>query len=93
MPAITLSLPPTASRRCYCWAHAQRYFIEALKALGLNPNKLPLKAPDKARRPLKALGFIRQLYALEHRVREQTPAERLVVRQAESVAVLNELHV
>ncbi len=76
----------------YCWAHARRYFIEALKVLGLNPNKLPLKAPDKARRPLKALGFIRHLYALEHRVREQTSAERLAVRQAESVPVLNELH-
>lgn len=76
----------------YCWAHARRYFIEALKALGLNPNKLPLKAPDKARRPLQALGLIRQLYALEHRVREQTAAERLAVRQAESVPVLNDLH-
>ena len=69
-----------------------RYFIEALKALGLNPNKLPLKAPDKGRRPLKALGLIRQLYAIEHRIREQTPTERLAVRQAESVPVFNELH-
>ena len=76
----------------YCFAHARRYFIEALKALGLNPNKLPLKAPDKARRPLQALGFIRQLYAIEHRLREQTPAERLAVRQTESVSVLNALH-
>ena len=76
----------------YCWAHARRYFIEALKALGLNPNKLPLKAPDKARRPLKALDFIRQLYAIEQRVREQTPTERLAVRQTESVPVLNALH-
>ena len=54
----------------YCWAHARRYFIEALKALGLNPNQLPLKAPDKARRPLKVLGFIRQLYAIEERIRD-----------------------
>ena len=76
----------------YCWAHARRYFIEALKAQGLNPNKLPLKAPDKARRPLKALGLIRQLYAIEQRVREHTAAERLALRQAESVAVLNALH-
>ena len=33
MPAIT---------PVYCWAHARRYFIESLKTLGLNPNKLPL---------------------------------------------------
>ena len=70
------------------WAHARRYFIEALKALGLNPNKLPLKAPDKARRPLQALTLIRQLYALEHRVREQISA----ARQAENVPVLTDLH-
>ena len=61
-----------------------------VKALGLNPNKLPLKRPDKARRPLKALGLIRHLYAIEHRIREQTPAERLVARQADSVPMLDE---
>lgn len=75
----------------YCFAHARRYFIEALKALGLNPNKLPLKPPDKARRPLKALGFIRHLYAIEHRIRDQAAAERLAARQADSVPVLNDL--
>jgi transposase len=77
----------------YCFAHARRYFIEALKAHGLNPNKLPAKPPDKARRPLKALGFIRHLYAIEHRLREKDPAERLAVRQSDSVAVLNDLRV
>ena len=75
----------------YCFAHARRYFIDALKALGLNPNKLPPKPPDKPRRPLKALGFIRHLYAIEHQICEQTPAERLVARQADSVPVLDEL--
>ena len=76
----------------YCFAHARRYFIEALKALGLNPNKLPPKPPDKACRPLQALGFIRHLYAIEHRIREASPAERLAARQADSVPVLNDLH-
>jgi transposase len=76
----------------YCFAHARRYFIEALKAQGLNPNKLPPKPPDKARRPLKALGFIRHLYAIEHRVREHLPAERRAARQAESLSVLHDLH-
>lgn len=75
----------------YCFAHARRYFIEALKAHGLNPNKLPPKPPDKARRPLKALGFIRHLYAIEHRVREHPPAERRSARQAESLPVLHDL--
>ncbi len=75
----------------YCLAHARRDFIEALKAHGLNPNKLPPKPPDKARRPLKALGFIRHLYAIEHRLRGKDAAERLRVRQADSLPVLSDL--
>ncbi len=75
----------------YCFAHARRYFTDALKALGLNPNKLPPKPPDKARRPLKARGFIRQLYAIEQRLRTATPTERGAARQAESVPVLKAL--
>ena len=31
----------------YCFAHARRYFIEALKAQGLKPNKLPPKPPTR----------------------------------------------
>ena len=75
----------------YCFAHARRYFTDALKALGLNPNKLPLIPPDKARRPLKALNFIRHLYVIEQRIRTSTPEERLAARQAESVPVLKAL--
>jgi len=75
----------------YCFAHARRYFVEALKVLGLNPNTLPPKPPDKARRPLKALGFIRHLYAIEHRLREAPPDVRLAARQADSVPVLHDL--
>jgi transposase len=75
----------------YCFAHARRYFTDALKALGLNPNKLPLIPPDKARRPLKALNFIRHLYAIEQRIRAASPAERLAARQAESIPVLSTL--
>jgi transposase len=60
----------------YCFAHARRYFTDALKALGLNPARLPDKPPDKARRPLRAIGFIRQLYAIEHRLRDAPAEER-----------------
>ena len=74
----------------YCFAHARRYFIDVLKGLGLNPNQLPHKPPDKARRPLKALGFIRRLYAVEQRQRDAAPEVRYAARQAESVLVLRE---
>ena len=72
----------------YCFAHARRYFTDALKALGLNPAKLPDKPPDKARRPLRAIMFIRQLYAIEHRVRGEPAEVRYEARQRESLPVL-----
>ena len=75
----------------YCFAHARRYFTDALKTLGLNPNQLPATPPDSARRPLKALGFIRHLYAIEHRLRGDTPAQRLAARHTESIPVLDAL--
>lgn len=75
----------------YCFAHARRRFTDALKTLGLNPNKLPEKPPDKARRILKGLSFIRHLYAIEHRIREHPPDERYAIRQGESMPVLERL--
>jgi len=75
----------------YCFAHARRRFVDALKALGLNPKKLPEKPPDKARRPIKGLSFIRSLYEIERRIRGRPPDERFAVRQGESVPVLEQL--
>lgn len=77
-----------------CMAHARRYFIDAVKACGVNPNKLPPKPPDKARRPLKALGYINTVYTIERRLRNRgaDADERYRVRQAESVPVLDALH-
>lgn len=77
--------------RLYCWVHVRRRFVEVLKSLGLNPKKLPEKPPPKARRALQALGFIKTLYAVERRIAEKPPDERLRVRQAESVPVLEKL--
>ena len=74
--------------RLYCWAHARRGFIDVLKSLGLNPNELPPKPPPKARRALKAIGFIKTLYTIERRIRDKPPDERYRVRQTESLPVL-----
>ena len=62
-----------------------------LKSLGLNPKKLPANPPAKARRALVALQHIRTLYAIERRIRDQSPHERRAARQAESVPVLHKL--
>jgi transposase len=77
--------------RLYCWVHVRRRFVEVLKSLGLNPKKLPDKPPPKARRALKAIGFIKTLYTIERRIADKPPDERLRVRQAESVPVLAKL--
>ena len=57
----------------------------------MNPNKLPPDPPAKARRALSALRRIRTLYALERRIRDKPPDQRLRARQAESVPVLDAL--
>lgn len=80
-----------AIKQLYCFAHARRHFVDGLKALGLNPNKLPPQPPDKARRLLKGLGFIKNLYAIERRIRDQPPEQRHRVRLRDSVPVLERL--
>ena len=82
----------TGLTRVYCFAHVRRQFTDALKALGLNPRKLPDKAPDKARRALRGLSFIRNLYAIEHRARGEPPDERKRIRDHHSRPVLDTLH-
>jgi len=78
--------------RVLCLAHARRHFVDALKTMGINPNKLPAKPPDKARRLLTALGYLRQVYAIERRIRGRPPDERYAVRQDETLPVLERLH-
>jgi transposase len=78
--------------RVLCMAHARRYFVDGLKAQGINPNKLPAKPPDKARRLLTALGYFRGLYEIERRIRGRDPEERYAVRQAESRPKLERFH-
>ncbi|MCW5738437.1 MAG: IS66 family transposase [Enhydrobacter sp.] len=75
----------------HCFAHARRHFVDGLKALGINPAKLPAKPPDKARRLLRGLAFIRTLYTIERRISELPPTERHAVRLAESALVLERL--
>lgn len=50
-----------------CWAHARRYFFDA-------------QSTDPERAGV-ALGYIRQLYQVEERAAQKTPAERLALRQ------------
>lgn len=75
-----------------CWAHARRKFDEVMKAAGINPRKTPTsKPPPKARKAARALGFMRQLFAIEHRLRNASAQMRHHARQADSAPVLEKL--
>lgn len=59
-----------------CWAHCRRRFFEIAKAQ---------KGPGLA---AQALQWIARLYAIESRVKDQTPDIKLAARQAEALPVL-----
>jgi transposase len=60
-----------------CWAHARRKFFEARS-----------NAPREAN---QVLEWVRQLYDVEDRARDLTPVERQVLRQQESVLILDRI--
>ena len=78
-------------RQLHCFAHSRRHFVDGIKALGLNPARLPAKPPDKARRLLRGLGPIRTLYTIERRIYDRPPDERHAARLTESRPVLERL--
>ncbi len=63
--------------RAGCWSHARRKFVDAEKV-----------APEIAR---AAVELLRPLYALEKQAKDVSVAERLKLRQAQSVPILAEL--
>src|SRR3984893_9995424 len=66
-----------AIARAGCWSHARRKFVEAEKT-----------APEIAR---EAVDLIGRLFAVEKQAKDMSVAERLALRQTQSVAVLAEL--
>jgi transposase len=66
-----------AIRRAGCWSHARRKFVEAEKT-----------APEIA---CEAVDLIGQLFAVEKQAKDVSVAERLALRQTQSVPVLAEL--
>jgi hypothetical protein len=66
-----------AITRAGCWSHARRKFVEAEKT-----------APEIAR---EAVNLIGQLFAVEKQAKDVSVAERLALRQTQSVSVLAEL--
>lgn len=66
-----------------CWAHARRYFVEAL-------NALPAPARKKGGTPAHGgLGFCERLFGIERDLREASASERHAGRQLRSLAELD----
>jgi len=73
-----------------CWAHARRKFIEALEAQGVSRKR---RGQRKGGHSLadEGLGFFQGLYAIERRVKDATPEQRLALRRAESLPIVERL--
>jgi transposase len=67
-----------AITRAGCWSHSRRKFVEAEKT-----------APEIAR---EAVALMDALFAVERQAKDVSVAERLELRQKQSVPVLAELH-
>ena len=67
-----------------CWAHARRKFDEALKALKGAPTGAARSTIAK-----KGLNFCNQLFAIERKIKDKDPKERLLIRQKDSQPVLD----
>ena len=67
-----------AITRAGCWSHARRKFVEAEKS-----------APEIAR---EAVALMDALFAVERQAKDVSLAERLELRQKQSVPILAELH-
>lgn len=65
-----------------CWAHARRYFDEALKAL--KPEKRNSSVPSR-----RGLDFCNRLFAIERDLKKATPEERYKARLERSRPVLD----
>lgn len=73
-----------------CWAHARRKFVEAQQAAapakgGKGKQKLPTGKADMA------LNYIGKLYGIERALKDKEPAERLALRQQDSLPILAQL--
>lgn len=68
-----------------CWAHARRYFVDALKAMPSSSEKDATPTTTE-----EGLAFCNKLFEIERQLRDVTDAERYEGRLEQSVPVLND---
>jgi transposase len=65
-----------------CWAHARRYFVEALKALPPRKDSTPIASEE-------GIAFCNKLFEIERELHEVTPKERYECRLLKSKPVID----
>ena len=71
--------------------HRNRTCGHSAPAAGINPNKSPAKPPPEVRQAHKAIGFIKALYLIERRIKDEPPDERYRQRQKDAIPILDKL--
>lgn len=81
-----------------CWAHARRYFMEAIKVQGNKSNKNNKnnknnthKTTSKSKAEI-ALDYISKLYALERTIKNLSPQEKYNQRQEKAKSIIDQYH-
>lgn len=67
-----------------CWAHARRYFVDAIKALPTEAKK-----SDALTVAEEGLRFCNQLFSIEKRLKDKDPEERRIARKEQIQPVLD----
>jgi transposase len=67
-----------------CWAHARRYFVDALKSMPPRKDKTHLTATEEG------LAFCNKLFEIERELHEATPEERYEGRLKKSKPVIDD---
>ncbi len=89
--SLVNSLPesPTSIRLSNCWAHARRYFKEALIALKGSSKSKSNYAVSCLTQAEQGLEFCNKIFKIERELHDVTPEERFVGRLQKSKSVLN----
>jgi transposase len=68
-----------------CWAHARRYFVEALKAVPPKNDNIPTATEE-------GLAFCNKLFEIERELRDAIPEKRYEGRLKKSLPLLNDFN-
>lgn len=82
----------TTAKLAGCWAHARRYFMEAIKVQANKSNKNNNHKTTSKSKAEIALDYIGKLYALERTIKNLSPQEKYNQRQEQAKPIIDQYH-